>query len=73
MNNNYNTELTFCELELLEELNHRYELLSVVSGPVPVLNFETGDPVQGMGFNNSLVKHRLEIHFGLNRAGIQKA
>ena len=73
MNNKYNTELTFSELELLEELNHRYELLSSVSGPVPVLNFETGRPVQEMGCNTSLVKQRLEVYFGLSGAGLHKA
>ena len=73
MNNKYNTELSFSEMELLEELNQRYELLSSISGTFPLLNIETGNPVIETGCNNSLVKHRLEIYFGLNKAGLRRA
>ena len=67
MNNNI-PELTYSELELLETLNQKYEMLSILSGQSPAEYFSSGDdPEQALPCNSSLVKHRLEIFFGLNR------
>lgn len=70
--NNKNIPLTYSELELLEVLNQRYEMLASVSGKIPAENFSFDEePVTLLNYNNAVVKHRLEVFFGLNKSDSQ--
>ncbi len=63
MNNKSISELSFFELSLLDELRQRYELLATL------INDEglelTNKPVHSHHYNDRLVKHRLEVYYGL--------